>query len=202
MATGTVNLRYFILGLLAQQPMSGYDIKRFLKDLSWLIGSPSSGSLYPTLRILLQEKLVTVETIPGIDRPSKKIYSITSAGRQGLRAWTEQPVVSSAPLKAFVMRLLLASSLPYARLIAHLQQRRALVAAHCDHLGQAADMTSDGLDLGQHLAQDYGSALATAELAWLDAMLDRLSEQPLPQEVVEDQTPVAPGADLLRGQRQ
>ena len=29
---------------LAQQPMSGYDIKRFLKGLSWLIGSPSSGS--------------------------------------------------------------------------------------------------------------------------------------------------------------
>ena len=110
MAAGTVSLRYFILGLLAQQPMSGYDIRRFMKSLSWLIGSPSSGSLYPILRALLEEDLVTVETIPGLDRPPRKIYTITEAGRQELQVWVEQPAVSKAPLKAFVMRLLLAGS--------------------------------------------------------------------------------------------
>ena len=31
-----VRSRYFILGLLARQSMSGYDIKRFFKSLSWL----------------------------------------------------------------------------------------------------------------------------------------------------------------------
>ena len=46
MAAATVSLRYFILGLLTQQPMSGYDIKRSLKGLIWLIGNPSGGSLY------------------------------------------------------------------------------------------------------------------------------------------------------------
>jgi DNA-binding PadR family transcriptional regulator len=61
MAAGTVSLRYFVLGLLAQEPMSGYDIKRFLKGLNWLIGSPSDGSLYPNLRALLQEE----EDVPG-----------------------------------------------------------------------------------------------------------------------------------------
>jgi DNA-binding PadR family transcriptional regulator len=50
-----------ILGLLAQQPMSGYDIKRFLKSLSWLIDSPSFGSIYPTLRALREDDLVTME---------------------------------------------------------------------------------------------------------------------------------------------
>ena len=68
-ASTTVSLRYFISGLLAQQSMSGYDIRRFLKSLSWLIGSPSSGSLYPILRALLEEGLATVKTIPGLDRP-------------------------------------------------------------------------------------------------------------------------------------
>ena len=29
--------------------MSGYDIKRLLKSLNWLVGSPSFGTLYPTL---------------------------------------------------------------------------------------------------------------------------------------------------------
>ena len=55
MASGAVSLRFFVLGLLAQQSMSGYDIQRFLKSLSWLIGSPSPGSLYPILRALREE---------------------------------------------------------------------------------------------------------------------------------------------------
>ena len=110
MPTGKVSLRYFVLGLLAQQPMSGYDIKRFLKGLSWLMGSPSSGSLYPALRALLDEGLVSVEIVPGVDKPPRKIYSIEEAGKLELQAWIEQPIVSDASLKAFVMRLLLAGS--------------------------------------------------------------------------------------------
>ena len=47
--SGTVKTRHLVLGLLARQPMSGYDIKRFFKSLSWLIGSPSFGSRYPAL---------------------------------------------------------------------------------------------------------------------------------------------------------
>jgi DNA-binding PadR family transcriptional regulator len=61
MAAGNVSLRHLILGLLTRKPMSGYDIKRFLKGLNWLIGSPSDGSLYPNLRALLQEE----EDVPG-----------------------------------------------------------------------------------------------------------------------------------------
>ena len=130
MAGGAVSLRYFILGLLTQQSMSGYDIKRFLKGLSWLIGSPGGGSLYPVLRALREEELVTFDVVPGIDRPPRKIYSITKAGQDSLRAWIEQPIAANAPLKGFVMRLLLADSHTRAGLMAYLQQRRVQVATH------------------------------------------------------------------------
>jgi DNA-binding PadR family transcriptional regulator len=182
MAAGTVSLRYFILGLLTQQPMSGYDIKRFLKGLNWLIGNPSGGSLYPVLRALRQEDLVTVEVVPGLDRPPRKIYSITEAGHQTLQAWIEQPIAANAALRAFVMRLLLADSHSHARLSAHLQQRRAQVATHHAALAGGLETPGARLNLGQQLALDYGLALATAELAWLNTTLDRLREQPLPEE--------------------
>jgi PadR family transcriptional regulator AphA len=185
MAAGTVSLRYFILGLLTQQPMSGYDIKRFLKGLSWLIGNPSGGSLYPVLRTLRQDDLVTVEVIPGLDRPPRKIYSITEAGHEALQAWIEQPIAANAPLKAFVMRVLLADSHSRARLSAHLQQRRAQVATHHAALAGGLGTQSAGLNLGQQLALDYGLALATAELAWLNSTLARLQEQPLLEEDVQ-----------------
>ena len=182
MATGKVSLRYLVLGLLAQQPMSGYDIKRFLKGLSWLIGSPSSGSLYPVLRTLREEGLVTVEVVPGVDRPPRKIYSIEKAGQEALQAWIEQPIASELPLKAFVMRLLLAESFPPANLAEYLQQRRAQVATHQAELVRITQTLPAGTDLGLNLALNYGLDLASAEIAWLDNTLDRLSKGLSPRE--------------------
>jgi PadR family transcriptional regulator AphA len=176
MPTGKVSLRYFVLGLLAQQRMSGYDIKRYLKVLSWLMGSPSSGSLYPVLRSLLEEGFVSVEIVPGLDKPPRKIYSIEEAGKQELHAWIEQPVVSDASLKAFVMRLLLADNFPPASLAAYLQQRRKQVAAHQTDLTRMTNALGTGTDLGLFLALNYGLELASAEVTWLDSTLAELAE--------------------------
>jgi PadR family transcriptional regulator AphA len=155
--------------------MSGYDIKRFLKGLSWLIGSPSSGSLYPVLRTLREEGLVNVEIVPGVDRPPRKIYSIETAGREALQAWIEQPLASELPLKAFVMRLLLAECFPPANLAEYLQQRRTQVATQQAELVRITQTLPTGSDFGLNLALNYGLDLASAEIAWLDSTLDKLS---------------------------
>jgi PadR family transcriptional regulator AphA len=172
----TVNTRHFILGLLARQPMSGYDIKRFLKSLSWLIDSPSFGSLYPALHALLEDGLATVEVIPRHDKPPRKIYTITKTGKQALREWMDEPIASGVSLKAFLMRLILASNLSHNGLITHLQQRHAQVASHQLALEQTTQSMEETLDLGDRLALDYGLAIASAELAWLDRALAQLSE--------------------------
>lgn len=170
-----VSLRYFILGLISQQPMSGYDIKQFTEAMSWLIGSPSCGGLYPALQMVLRDGLVTVEVIPGQGRPPRKIYTITDAGRVALREWTRNP---SAPgsLKAFIMRLILAGHVSLAELMNQLGQRRSQVASYQSALEQAPGQGEPGDDLGQRLALDYGLAVARAELAWLDATLQRLAQ--------------------------
>jgi DNA-binding PadR family transcriptional regulator len=170
-----------VLGLLAQQPMSGYDIKRFLKGLSWLIGSPSSGSLYPVLRTLREDGLVTVEVVPGVDKPPRKIYSIEEAGQEALQSWIEEPVASELPLKAFVMRLLLAGSFPPANLAAYLRQRRIQVATQQADLVRMSESLHTDTDLGLNLALNYGLELASAEMAWLDSTLDGLSDGAQPE---------------------
>jgi DNA-binding PadR family transcriptional regulator len=168
----TISIRQFILGLLARQPMSGYDIKRFFKSLSWLIDSPSFGSLYPALHTLLDDGLVTVKVIPQQDKPPRKIYSITGAGEEILQEWMRQPVESDVSLKAFLMRLILASNLSQDDLVAHLERRRVQVSSH---LQQTTEAMGNKADLGERLALDYGVAVANAELAWLDSALSRLS---------------------------
>jgi DNA-binding PadR family transcriptional regulator len=164
--------------------MSGYDIKRMLKSLSWLVGAPSFGSLYPALAALEQDGLVSMKTEARPNRPSRKVYSITEKGAQSLQEWINQPTGPNASLKAFAMRLLVADSMTQAGLIAQLYQRRAQITAHRVALEQNTLCPRDGTNSGQRLAMDYGLALADAELAWLDRTLDRLSRQPQTMEVV------------------
>jgi PadR family transcriptional regulator AphA len=183
MAAGSVRFRHFALGLLNQQPMSGYDIKRYLKILSWLIDGPSYGNIYSSLRVLLQEGLVTMEVVPQENRPSRKVYSITEEGRQVLQEWAEQPIAENPSLKAFVMRLTLAGSFSQAKLIAHLEQRREQVSVHQVALQETAASLVDAPD-EQRLMLEYGMALAASELQWIDGAVDRLSKRSLPLEVV------------------
>ena len=180
-----VSIRHLILGLLTQQPMSGYDIKLFLKSLSWLIDSPSFGTIYPALRALQEGGLVTVEMAPRQGKPPRRIHTITEAGRQTLREWMDQPVAPGASLRTFVMRLILASNFSHTGLISHLQQRRSQVAVHYATLKQIAEALGGTTVSRQRLAFGYGLALATAELTWLDSILEQLSQQPLPVEVVK-----------------
>jgi PadR family transcriptional regulator AphA len=91
MTVRSASIPHFILGLLAQQPMSDYDIKGVLKDLGWLVGDTSFGSLYPALHAMLRDGLVTVDVVPQQDKPPRKVYSITQDGKQTLEKWANEP---------------------------------------------------------------------------------------------------------------
>ncbi len=65
-------------------------------------------------------------------------------------------------------------------LIAQLYQRRAQVATHRTALEQMVGALDD-----EKSKASVELAMATAELAWLDSTLKRLSQQPLFMEVVE-----------------
>ena len=175
MVAGAVKVRHFILGLLNQHAMSGYDIKCFLESLSWLIGSPSYGSIYPTLKSLLRDGWVSVEVVSRPDRPPRKTYSLTEKGRQELDQWINQPAVQSPSLKAFVMRLILATSLPHEHLMMQIEQRRDMVAEQIRSLEGTAHAYGNDARPEQRLALDYGMTIAAAELNWLDSVLDESS---------------------------
>lgn len=186
-----MSIRYFILGLLTRQPMSGYDIKRCLEDFEWLISSPSFGTLYPALHMLLEDGLVSMDLVPNEGRPPRKVYSVTLAGRQALQGWVDESLEDDLSLKSFLMRLMLAENLSQAELVDCLQQRRSQVALHQRCLEEdPPEGEEGGADLGRHLAQGYGRSIAAAELAWLDRAIEGLSQTSISLDSVERETPV------------
>jgi DNA-binding PadR family transcriptional regulator len=53
--------RYLILGLLAEQPITGYDIRKHVQAMLRAVTNASYGTLYPTLHKLLAEGVVQIE---------------------------------------------------------------------------------------------------------------------------------------------
>ena len=107
-----MDFRHFILGLLTQQAMSGYDIKCVLKRLGWLVGNPSFGSIYTNLHALLKDGLVTVKVVANPHKPVRKVYRIAEPGRQVLQKWVNETVTTKASLKKMVTPSLMAIIVP------------------------------------------------------------------------------------------
>jgi len=75
------HLRLYLLRLLVERPMHGYEIIQALTDESGGTYAPSAGTIYPRLGKLEEEGLVT-KTADG----RKTVYTITDAGRAELEA--------------------------------------------------------------------------------------------------------------------
>lgn len=78
---GRGDVRAAVLGILAEEPMHGYQIIRAIEQRSNGMWKPSPGSVYPTLQALADEGLVTADESGG-----KKTYSLTDAGRAAAEA--------------------------------------------------------------------------------------------------------------------
>ncbi|CAK1230049.1 PadR family transcriptional regulator [Fructobacillus tropaeoli] len=75
-----------ILGLLMKKSLSGYEIRDFIENRLSHFFDSSFGMIYPTLKKLEQNNLVTKKTILQNDRPNKNIFSITQKGKDSFLA--------------------------------------------------------------------------------------------------------------------
>lgn len=78
---GHGHLRLYLLSLLSEHPMHGYELIQALSDRFGGTYIPSAGTIYPRLAKLGDEGLVTREA-----DGRKTVYSITDAGRAELAA--------------------------------------------------------------------------------------------------------------------
>ena len=82
-----MSLRHMILGLLAINEMSGYDIKRALDTSISFVWSASDSQIYRELRVLEESGAVTSERVEQLSRPAKNVYTISDSGADDLNQW-------------------------------------------------------------------------------------------------------------------
>jgi DNA-binding PadR family transcriptional regulator len=100
-----VSLRHAVLAALLEGEASGYELaKRFDVSVAefW---SATPQQLYRDLDRLEQDGLVEARVVQQQRRPNKRVFTLTTAGRADLRAFTESPARPAAIRDEFLVQL-------------------------------------------------------------------------------------------------
>lgn len=84
--------KFVILGLLSEQSLTGYDIRKIVDIRFSFFWNESYGQIYPVLKKLSEEKLVLAEKSKDDSKRERISYSITKKGTIVLKNWLTEPV--------------------------------------------------------------------------------------------------------------
>ena len=168
-----MSLKFGVLGLLAEQPLHGYDIKNRFEALlggSWDV---NFGQVYMTLQRLERDGLIEADGGRGDRR--KLAYRLTASGRQTLDDWLSRPESEPQQLREEIyVKLLLSTRLADGRLDALLTAQRRVYLQRLKDLAELEQAARrDGRD--DLVLLFKGAILHTeADLKWTDACADEI----------------------------
>ena len=170
-----MSLKFALLGLLAENPKYGYEIKRQFEGALGNVWSVSYGQLYPTLRWLSELGWVTKKTEPGKKAAEKNIYSITEKGRKKLDEWLLKPVRTAYRLKdEFTLRFLFFSKLTPAHVLAYLGEHQRKTALQRETFQKTLESLQGSMDFFLQGIIRKGIVHLDAESRWLEEVMEEI----------------------------
>jgi DNA-binding PadR family transcriptional regulator len=167
-----------LLGLLTIGPMSGYDLGQAIRTSVGFFWNESYGQIYPNLRILAAEGLVTSKTERQKGKPDRHIYSITKRGRERLAAWMAIAPQPEIPRNELLLKLFFGAQVPAEILIGYVEtmveKERALVQKFIE-TGKAVSAQQQFPDTPYWLlTARFGQLELEAHLRWGEEALAEL----------------------------
>jgi len=124
-----VDIQSLLLGFLMHKSMTGYDLKKAFSLSFTFFSGLSYGSIYPALRKMEKNGLITKHVEIQDGAPNRKVYTITETGRTTFLNSLKSPLPPVQPKSAFLMRLFF---------FAHLSptDRKAVAREHLESVKQ------------------------------------------------------------------
>ncbi|AFM25096.1 PadR family transcriptional regulator [Desulfomonile tiedjei] len=173
-----MDIQSILLGFLMRNSMTGYDLKKAFSISFAFFSGLSYGSIYPALRKMEKNGLITKQVEIQDGAPNRKVYTITETGRTEFLNSLKSPLSPEQPKSTFLMRLFFFGHLsPQDRksvaqkhlgaikqMQAQLQSVQPQVAAHADRF--------------QYLCYEFGLRSLSDLARNLSQVIDALEEEP------------------------
>ena len=167
-----------LLGLLTITPMSGYDLGQAIRESVGFFWNESYGQIYPNLKSLAAEGLVTSKTDRQKGKPDRHIYSITKKGRERLAAWLAVEPQAEIPRNELLLKLFFGAQVPAEILIGYVEgmlERARVLVQKIKEVGDAVSAQKQYPDTPYwKMAARFGQLEMEAHLRWGEETLTAL----------------------------
>lgn len=141
-------IQHFLLGILATQPLYGYQIKKICDAHFSQLRPMNYGSIYPNLRKLKERGLLIQKVDPQDNRPNRKVYTITEKGRREFQKWLHQPAVRQPVIQdEFTLKFLFSHEMDKQEALELIDRQVELIRS----------WRTDGEKKGKYAASGYAS---------------------------------------------
>ena len=164
-----MSLKYGVMGLLAEEPLHGYEVKNRFEAMLGGTWDVNIGQVYTTLQRLERDGLVRPVGERG-DR-GKLVYELSDRGREALDGWLGQPESGPQELREEIyVKLLLAARLANGDLGPLLSRQKRAYLQRLRDLNRLEDRARK--DGRKDLARLVRGALlhTEADIKWIDEL--------------------------------
>jgi DNA-binding PadR family transcriptional regulator len=165
-----------ILGFLAVEPQSGYDIKTKVDSSTRFFWAASYGQIYPELKRLAERGLIEPESASEEGR-RRTTYRMTPAGREAFTAWIREPDLTHELRDEGLLKMFFAGALDRADAIAVLEATREKAVRKREQLLAIEPLAADADRYGPLAVLRYGLGMAEFAIDWCDENLNELKEK-------------------------
>lgn len=181
-----MTVRNALLGLLAQKPRHGYELRAAFEALvgGEDIWDVKPAQIYTTLARLEEAGFVCQDSTAQDGGPEKRIYALTEAGQRELAAWFESGVEEERQRDEFFVKLVLSIVVDGVNPYRVIQAQRSRLYLELHDLTARRNLADPKSELARMFLIDKSIMHLEADLRWLDmieARLDEIERQPTPQ---------------------
>ena len=184
-----MSLEYAILGFLNYHPYTGYDLKKIFDSSIRHFWPADQSQIYRTLRNLTGQGFVEMEKVPQEDRPDRKVYSITEAGRAELMKWLSGPPPLGDARNAALIQVFFAGQLSDEEILVKFEDfvaiLRTILAQYNQIPAQIVPYQQEISSQREHffwmLTLDSGMRSMQASLDWAESVIEQLKQGKVPE---------------------
>ncbi|WP_047998608.1 PadR family transcriptional regulator [Lactiplantibacillus herbarum] len=173
-------LQFIILGLLNQQPLTGYDLTKAFDNEIGEFWQAQHSQIYPQLKRLEEQGYVTHEITLSGEKLEKKLYHITTSGSELLHGWISVGTPDLTATKdEFILKLYFIQTNHDPRLTAMLNEQFQLHSDKLAHLQERLitvfpKQTGAKQHYGHYLILQHAIGRETYYVNWLKTTLQEL----------------------------
>jgi PadR family transcriptional regulator, regulatory protein AphA len=189
-----MSLEYAILGFIQHKPLSGYDLKKVFDTSVRHFWPADQSQIYRTLNKLTEAGWAEMEVVEQSDRPDRKIYHITLAGRAELYRWLSGPFPSDPIRSAPLVQVFFLGKLSDEEILAKFEYAAAYFREILERYEQVPERFDELVKMVKSpreiffglLTLELGIKTMQAQLEWAESIIQRIKNHDLRPSIGSD----------------